>query len=147
MSRWSKLQSEIYKLMDAKMNIQIHCSVYQKVSQKSKINFPRYWITLDKEIIWDYPKSFINNQEYPFLSDNNYPYINEISDISNLIREYINTPFKDLFSKIFSNDKWGLSDILKASDRRIGNRRLKKLRECNENTAVIKILSHRLNLK
>ena len=57
--RWSKLQSEIYKIMDEEINLQIHCSVYPMNSRYGSTNLPRYWITLDKEILFDYPKQFL----------------------------------------------------------------------------------------
>ena len=51
----------------------------------------------------------------------NYPYTTDVSDISNLIREYIDTPVSEIVYKHFENDYWGLANILRAADRRIGN--------------------------
>lgn len=58
-----------------------------------------------------------------------YPYLTDVSDISDLIREYIDTPVSELMTRWFDNDRWGLTDILRAADRRIGKRRLEQLKE------------------
>lgn len=136
MSAWSKLQKSLYLLIDENINFQIHCSVYRMKSQNDGTDLPRYWITLNKEIIFDYPKQFIQGET-------DYPYITQISDISDLIREYINTDINELFDKSFENDKWGLTDILKAADKRIGKRRFDELISKTNNSTVEKIISAR----
>ena len=109
--RWSKLQAEVEDLFSPGHKAKIHCSVYRMKSQRGNTNLPRYWITVNGNIIWDYPKNTIDNTEYPYITD--------ISEISNLLREYIDTPRDVLKKKIFKNDRWGLTSILKALDRRI----------------------------
>lgn len=125
---WSKLQREIYKLITPDINIQIHCVAYPMNSRYGSTDLPRYWITLGKEIIWDYPADFITKEgcvkNYTDKINKLYPYFTDVSEISGLIMEYIDTPKDILFDKHFENDKWGLVNILKAADRRIGNRRL-----------------------
>ena len=59
MKRWSSLQREIYKLIDENINFQIHLSRYRMDSTYGSTDLPRYWITLDGETIFDYPKQFI----------------------------------------------------------------------------------------
>ncbi|EMJ37444.1 hypothetical protein LEP1GSC079_0680, partial [Leptospira interrogans str. FPW1039] len=49
---WSKLQSRLYNLIDENLNFQIHCIVYPMHSERGSTGLPRYWITLDKNIIW-----------------------------------------------------------------------------------------------
>ena len=88
--RWSKLQKEYYLLKAKNIELQLHCGVYRMQSELGSTNLPRYWISLKKEIIWDYPKDFIN-KPHPDRTDW-YPYSTDISEISNLIREYIDTP-------------------------------------------------------
>jgi len=146
--RWSKLQREIYKITDGGINLQIHCAVYPMDSEYGSTDLPRYWITLDGEIIFDYPKQFVANdgtvRNYSGF-DAGYPYQTDISDISRLIREYIDTPKEEIFSKIFSNDHWGLVNILRAADRRIGARRLEKLKRKTHNIAARKVIQSRLD--
>jgi len=119
-----------------------------------KSNLPRCWITLDKETIWDYPKDFLRCPVYPVDGDRGsftvqqvYPYGGNIPNISALIRDYIDTPKDVVFSKVFKNDHWGLTDILKAADRRFGKERLSLLKESTQSAAVQAIRERRLSKK
>ncbi|MDR0453617.1 MAG: hypothetical protein LBH05_02245 [Deferribacteraceae bacterium] len=125
MRRWSKLQREIYKIVAKNINLQIHCVAYRMDSHCGSTDLPRYWITLDKEIIFDYPKRFLSDEgwKYVYEEHDNYPYMTDIPDITDLIKEYIDTPKDELLTKVFYSDNWGLVDILRAADRRIGIRR------------------------
>ena len=67
MKPWSKLKRDIYKIIDEKINFQIHCVAYRMDSQYGSTNLPRYWITLGKETLWDYPKDFIKEGWYKKL--------------------------------------------------------------------------------
>lgn len=151
MKRWSALQREIYKIIDEHINLQIHLSNYRMNSQYGSTDLPRYWITLDNEIIFDYPKQFVFTDENGSFIKNlrgdrlYYPYQTDISEISNLIREYIDTPKEEVFSKHFENDHWSLINILKASDRRFGAKRLELLKKRTDNKAALKVIEHRLN--
>lgn len=64
--------------------------------------------------------------------------------ISNLIRDYIDTPVADILTRRFENDYWGLTDILRAADKRIGQRRLEVLRSSIKNQSAQKILELRI---
>lgn len=148
MKPWSKLQKELYNLISPDINFQIHCVAYPMHSQYGSASLPRYWITLGKEIIWDYPKDFVRADgsigNYSGESTKSYPYKSDVPNISELIREYIDTPKEQLFDKHFENDFWGLVNILKAADRRIGTRRLDALRRKVGNKAAIRIIEERL---
>jgi hypothetical protein len=82
-------------------------------SQSSEPQIPRYWVTIGKgktkEIVWDYPGDF---EAYP------YEWTEDVPGISDLIREYIDTPRNKVKSKIFKNDKFDLVNILRQYDRR-----------------------------
>jgi hypothetical protein len=149
---WSKLQREIYDLISPDINFQIHCVAYPMRSRTSRgsTDIPRYWITLGKEIIWDYPQDFLakagssedcSGKVHPY-----YPFTTDIHDISDLIREYIDTPKEALLDKNFESDKWGLTDILKAADRRIGVRRLSRLKSRTHSIAADKVIDKRMSL-
>lgn len=142
--RWSKLQSRLYNIIDPDINMQIHCSLYEMNSNDGwhGNKLPRYFITIDKEIVFDYPKDFDNTKKYGF---NSYPWDTDISGISNVIEEYIQSP-KDKILKEFSNDKWGITDILRVCDRRIGKRRLRQLIDSTSNEVLLKIIHKRLNI-
>ena len=151
MKRWSKLQKELYLIIDPEIDFQIHCAVYPMRSDRATSPCPRYWITIGKEIIFDYPKDFVDKDGHvshhhahiPQTAE--YPYYCDISFISNLIREYIDTPVSDILTRRFEDDYWGLTDIFRAADKRIGKRRLEILRDSIKNQAAQKILELRIN--
>ena len=137
MAAWSKLQKSLYLIVSDKVDFQIHCSVYRMNSQRGNTDLPRYWITIEKEIVFDYPKQFINDK-----ANKNYPYETQISDISDCIREYIDCPVNLLLEKNFENDLWGLTDILKAVDKRLGKEKLSS-HFSESNTVIKSILNKR----
>jgi uncharacterized protein len=116
--------------------------------------------TLDygkKETIFDYPNQFMDLPDHEaewwdkkradssgqISVRNSYPYERHgVSEISVLIRDYIDRPREALFEP-FENDRWGLTDILRALDRRVGKRRLLEMK--TEKIGVAKIISLRLN--
>ena len=137
MAVWSKLQKSLYLIVSDKVDFQIHCSVYRMNSQRGITDLPRYWITIGKEIVFDYPKQFINDK-----ANKSYPYETQISDISDCIREYIDCPVNLLPEKKFESDLWGLTDILKAVDKRLGKAKLNNY-FASSNSVIKKILNKR----
>ena len=144
---WSKLQREIYRIIAPEIKFQLQCRAYPMHAQYGNNEIPRYWITLGKEIIWDYPKHFVSQKgffdrhlPYPF------PYAWDVTEISHLIREYSDTPRSELLSKPFAEDLWGIINILRASDRRVGSRQWDKLEQCAKSEAVTKIIARRKSL-
>nr|WP_314381993.1 hypothetical protein [uncultured Campylobacter sp.] len=149
MKRWSKLQKRLYELVDESIDFKLHCTVYRMQSRCGSTDLPRYFITLAGEIIFDYPKDFVlKSGGVKSLAQGAltkiYPYGNDISDIGELIREYIDTPKDELFKKHFGVDEWGLANILKAADKRIGKRRLQILAKNKKNQAMQKVIAARL---
>ena len=140
---WSKLQKEFYLLRADGLNLQLQCRTYRMKSQRGSRACPRYWVTLGHEIIWDYPKDFIDKPHPERVAPSWYPYGTDIPDISNLIREYIDTPATEILNKVFENDHWGLVNILRAADKRIGARRLPELRRKTGNKAAPKVIDAR----
>ena len=135
--RWSKLQARLYNLMEPAVNFQIHCALYEMKSlghYGSRLS--RYFITVDKEIVFDYPKDMELNKKYIYLWNS------DVDKISNLIEEYIQRPKEELFED-FPNDKWGIVDILRACDRRVGKKRLQILAERTRNENVRFIIEKR----
>ena len=138
MSRWSKLQKRMYAVIDDRIDFQIQCAGYRMQSGRGSTALPRYWITLGKEILVDYPKQFVHlPTEYP------YPYDGGASEISALIQEYLDTPVNELLTKKFEADIWGLVPLLLAADRRIGRARWQEIEKISSGESVKKILSER----
>jgi hypothetical protein len=150
MSRpWSKLQAALYRLVDPGIRFQLQCRVVRMNSANGSTNLPRYWITLGKEVIWDYPGQFVvpgsggATRRVDGSALSHYPHQTDVPVISELIREYIDTPAAQLLSRQFGNDHWGLINILRAADRRIGQRQLPQLRRKTHNIAALKVLDAR----
>lgn len=136
--------------MDEKINFQIHCVAYRMDSEYGSTNLPRYWITLGKEILWDYPKDFtkeFGTENHVDKIIKSYPYNSDAPDISSLLREYIDTSRERVYEKHFESDRWGLTNILKAADRRVGKRRLHELKSKTRNMAAHKIIEERLRTR
>lgn len=134
MKRWSKLQKQLYLIFDDKIDLQIHCSVYRMKSQRGSTDLPRYWITLKKKIIFDYPKIATEKEDYP--------YVTEISDISDLLKDYLDTPKEQILTKIFDSDKYGIINLLKAADKRISVNKLEQYfqNKIVENTDICRMI-------
>lgn len=138
--RWSKLQIALYSIIDPGIGFQIHCVAYRmNWNQWGRNHVPRYWITVGKEIVWDYPQDFSARQ----LNDENYPYGDSISIMSGLIREYMDCPSSDVFRE-FPADRWGLIPVLRVCDRRVGKRRLAFLLSDQKYERLRPIISKRL---
>ncbi|HEV2612940.1 MAG TPA: hypothetical protein VGU61_21960 [Noviherbaspirillum sp.] len=132
---WSKLQRELSKLFAEGLRLQIQCRMYRMASASGSTDLPRYWCTLGKDVIWDYPRDFGENATH-------YPYETDVSSISNLLREYIDTPTDQLLRFAFA-DRWQIVDILLAADRRIGKRRLPELKARLSHPGAIAIAATR----
>ena len=147
MRRWSKLQSAFYRIVSPDIRLQLQCRVVRMNSANGSSDLPRYWITLDKETIWDYPGQFAipggGTKRVDSARITYYPHVTDVPAISDLIREYIDTPVLQLLTKQFVNDHWGLINILRAADRRIGQRQLPLLRRKIHNIAALKVIDAR----
>ena len=66
-----------------------------------------------------------------------------ISENIQVIEAYIECPENELMQP-FTDDKWGITDILRACDRRIGKRRLIQMHDETENVVVREIIEKRL---
>jgi hypothetical protein len=100
---------------------------------------------LSKEIIWKFPRQFVNEETiYP---DGGNPYSFGVKDLNELLREYLDTPKNVLLTKEFPSDYFGLTNILKSADRRIGlERLLQHFKDCEQNS-VKKVVSVRRALQ
>lgn len=111
-ARWSKLQKLIEGLFDPKINLRLHMTPYRMKSQMGSTDLPRYWLALNKEIVFDYPGNIKAKGYYPYQ-------VNDISDISHTLRTYYDCP-KDQLLTAPIHDEFGILNILRAADRRLG---------------------------
>jgi hypothetical protein len=67
------------------------------------------------------------------------------SEITKLIKEYLETPRADILSKKFDADRWGLIDIFRVADRRLEIKSLEQLAAKSLSTPARKILNERIH--
>ena len=121
MRRFSKLKKRIESLFSPDLDLQVHCTKYYWKGH-DVFEDPRFWITLGKNIIFDFVKDFkdLVIPDPSYYNKERRFYCFDIDYITDTIHEYIETPVKKLFDHVFPNDYFGLTDILKSADRRIG---------------------------
>lgn len=153
---FTKLEKRIEELFEPKLNLKFRCHSYPIRSQWGSSSIPRFYLKLDKEIIWDFPKDFEVKeiQFYQWMDDNK---------ISQLVRAYVDTPVAELLEKEFEIEKpsfianfkdkdstevnidYKLTELFKAADRRLGKEKLFKWakKKDNPNPKVCLILKKR----
>lgn len=132
---WNKLQRELGNLFAEGLRLQIQCRAFRMVSASGSTELARYWCTLGKDVIWDYPREFGENTAH-------YPYDTDVSSISSLLREYIDTPADKLLSFAFA-DRWQIVEVLLAADSRIGTDRLPEVKAKLRHPGAIAIAATR----
>ena len=118
--------------MAPKLDFRIYANAY---NIGESIPLPRFWVTVGEKIIWDWPKDYIEPEGWYFYDS--------AIKISQLLRDYINTPESELLSKQFE-DPFKLIPVLRVCDRRITKRRLEKLLENRGNFEITFIISNKL---
>lgn len=113
--RWSKLRVLIQELFDPRLKIDIHCTAMRGEGD----SIGKYWIVLDGETIWQAPQNVGAQLQAGAFND-------AASQITVLLREYLDAPRNELLSREFSGDRWGIIELLRAADRRIGKAKLKE---------------------
>ena len=153
MKPFSKLKKVLGDLFEPKLKMEFCCFSYPIKAQYSNNAVPRFCLKLGKEVIWDFPKDFkIKEEQFYMWADCNH--------ISELVRDYIDTPLAELLNKEFENDKvdfasnnylenkdisveYKLTALFKAGDRRLGKEALYKWAKNQNNPMVDRILLER----
>ena len=134
------MQARLQVLMESSLDFQAHCVTYVRNGQMSRSDrrLPRFFVTVGSEIVFDYPKEASDDAKARYLWDSG------IDRISDLIEEYVQRAPERLLDG-FEGDEWGLTLLLLAYDRRLGTRRLRRLREMVSDERVINIIDGRLS--
>ena len=143
--RWSKLRSQIESIFVEGLPLHIQCSeIRSGWDCKGLVELGTFSVRLGKTVIWDFPKQFVTYwTQYP---DGGNQFSYSVSNINQLLREYLNTPKSELPEKTFPKDYFGITDILKAADRRLGIDRLEEYFSSNKKPHVQAILEKRRDL-
>ena len=133
--RWSKLKSKVEALWAPELLLAIHCNVFRKVTKHFTFDEPRHWIVLNGKVIWDFPGPFLKPDvlvghtpkpkpeprgEWLDYWESGYGWNGvEPSTPSFLMETWIDRPRDRLMAPV-EEDRWELTDILRAADRRLG---------------------------
>ena len=118
MPRFSKLKKRIESLFAPDLGLGVYCTVYQTPHYYGTLEIPRLWVTLNKEIIFDFIKDFkdIENpnpgchwMDSAGVTRKPLVYWCQISEITNFIQTYIETPVDMLFDHTFETDYFGFA--------------------------------------
>ena len=126
---WSKLQKQLYNLMDMSTGFQIHCSVYKTKSAwtagyNNHSFISLYGLYLEKESLVDIKRFQINDNNT--IKDRMF-WPENYTWVSDVIREYINTPKEKLLTLNIAQDKYDLVKTLRKFDRRLAKTKREKL--------------------
>lgn len=146
--RWSKLKKPIEDLFVQGLPLQIHCTEI-RTTPRNEGSLAEvlgvFTIRLGKEVIWKFPRQFVDEETiYPNGGDQ---YSFGTRDLNDLLRDYLDTPKDVLLKKVFPRDFYGMTNILKSADRRIGLKRLQKHFKGSEQVSVMNVLSARCALR
>jgi len=155
---FSKLKKPLEALFVPELKMKFFSNAFTFKNPWGSMNtIPRFYLVMDKEILWDFPANFeVKNVGYGWWADRN--------NISNLIREYIDTPVEELLNKKFDNEtlfinpnwhptmqkpeieiNYHLTELFIAADRRIGKEKLNAFAALKNNPVVDRILNQRLS--
>ena len=111
---WSQIQRKLYDLIDPNLKLQVHCAVYPGGGRTCLNGIPRFWVKLGGEVIFDCLHDYIFMWQDKNFDIGNLPLEDDI------VIRYFQAPVDCLMTL---HDRFGLTDILLAADRRIGKRR------------------------
>ena len=112
--RWSRLKSLLAEVRAPELDLVIHCSSYRRESASP---IGRYWIELCGESILDIPTHFRDLMQSR-RSNSDAPIV------TGILRWWLELPRDELLCAAHPEDRWGLVDVLRVSDRRVGKRSL-----------------------
>lgn len=127
--RWSHLKKLLINIFDPNIDLDIHCSAYRGEG----FQIGRYWLVLDGKTIFDEPKNI--SKQLAAGTPNS-----SATTITGLLRSYLDTPKDELLVAKFDGDCFGVIDLLRACDRRVGKRRLIEMMNNNPSDAVKKVI-------
>ena len=134
--RWSKLRVLIKDLFDPNLDLDVLCTAHRG---ENGLQIGRYWFKLDGQEIWSQPQN-VSELIKAGKADK------VASFITPILRQYLDTPKDKIFDLKIDADIWGVVEMLRACDRRIGKRRLEDLLKKTANPAARFVIERRLLL-
>jgi hypothetical protein len=142
---WSKLEKRLRALPDPALDLRFRFTVYRQ--EKVATPHPadpacKFWITLGKTTLWAVPsdRHSGDHAQVDYNSRRGPAWLLEIA------WDYLALPRDELLGWAPEWNGWGLVDLLKACDRRIGTRRFDALRAVIAEPAALHLLDLRAGL-
>ena len=142
--RWSKLKSQVEELFVPGLGLAIQCTQIRRTEANDgglTTELGIFTVRLGKRVIWNFPTQFVDAWTVYPDGGNHDSY--RVSELNELLRQYLDTPKAELPEKRFERDFFGLTDLLKAADRRLGRERLERELSGCETPGVNLILAAR----
>ena len=133
--RWSQLRKRLKDVFDPAIELDVQSTV-QRASNGGGIG--RYWFTMDGVTLWDEPRNVSLMVRSGVEND-------DAATMTGIMRRYLDISREALLTEQFPEDRWGLVEILRASDRRIGKRRLHALKSHTQSRAALIVIEKRLS--
>lgn len=139
---WSKLERKLRDLPDPGLDLRFRFTAYRQES----IETPwagdaacKFWITQGKQTLWAVPRDRHSGdtREVDFTARRSPAWLVELA------AEYLQVPRNQLIEWTPDWSGWGLPDLLKACDRRIGKRQWDTLRQQLTEPAALRLLALR----
>lgn len=105
---WSQIQRKLYEIIDPKINLQVHCAVYPGGGKTCANGIPRFWVTLDGEVIFDCQHDFMFMWHDKDFDIGNLPFEDDISWCCGIVIRHFQAPVDSLMTL---HDRFGLTDI------------------------------------
>ena len=142
--RWSKLKKQIESIFVEGISLHVHCTAI-RTTRENEGSLAEvlgvFTVSLGKKVIWNFPSQFVDFQTIYPNGRNHYSY--GVNDINELLRQYLDTSKDALLTKEFPGDFFGITNIFKAADRRLGLVKLQDYFKESEENAVLQVLAAR----
>lgn len=143
MGPWSKLERRLRELPDPALDLRFRFTAYRyaviETPHPSELTC-KFWITHGRRTLWSVPRD-----RHPGKDDSDIGFYGRRSPgwLVELAAEYLQQPRSGLIGWQPEWEGWGLVDILKACDRRIGKRQWPLLRAMLREPVALHLLALR----
>ncbi|MFY2764621.1 hypothetical protein [Arenimonas sp. MALMAid1274] len=139
---WSKLERRLRDLPDPSLKLRFRFTAYRQEAIQTPWEGDaacKFWITQGKDTIWAVPRDRHPGDD----ADIGYSARRSPGWLVELAAEYLQLPRDQLLNWTPDWSGWGLPDLLKACDRRIGKRQFPALKALVTEPAALRLLDLR----
>lgn len=118
MRNWPRLIAALENLFvpDLKLHVQLGTSTQSDFLEQK---LERLWITLQEQVVWDFPTELLESGTC-LTAEQSVDLVTE-NRLADIFEFYCETPVRLLPYVTHPSDCWGITDILRSADRRLGS--------------------------